>query len=502
MTGRRFTQPEPAASTVGDPTGHPGVLADLELELLGRGRVTSGGRGRRRPAARARPARSAGCRRGRTTNLEKPTSRKRSSMVAEAVDAHRHHRRRIHAPCGSRAMAWTARGVSGMVRVADGHPEVLGADRATRPPSAASSMTSLAPRPPRRACTTDGSQPSANRPHRRRAAGTMPAGPELQGLLDGQRRHGDVVEVGGVAVVGDRLAAHSRRRSGSISSISRPRSAAGRRRRRPTPGAGAMPGTKVVSSRPPDSTSRVASSLASRTGFRPGSSMVVPSLSRGLWAAAKASADQGVEGRGGEDLRQPDRVEAAARRGRRSAGRRPGGRRRASAPIPTPMRTFTGAPNPGPSAPVHGGELLHRRAAQPGGRWHRPPRARTPATTVCSGTPQQLLAPPARPGPPWWSSRRPGPRPGRPAGCSRRTGRWTPRRPWCSDRVPVDGGQAGEVGQQHQQHRHLVEVLGEAPGAVGGRPGDGAGTRRGRGARPPGRLPPPRGSARPPTRAR
>ena len=27
--------------------------------------------------------------------------------------------------------------------------------------------------------------------------------------------------------------------------------------------------------------------------------------------------------------------------------------------------------------------------------------------------------------------------------------------------VPVDGGQPGEVGQEHQHHRYLVEVLGE-----------------------------------------
>ena len=54
----------------------------------------------------------------------------------------------------------------------------------------------------------------------------------------------------------------------------------------PDSGAWASPGTKVTSSRPPDRRSRVASCLARRTTLLPGSSIVVPSFNRGLWAAA------------------------------------------------------------------------------------------------------------------------------------------------------------------------------------------------------------------------
>src|SRR5215475_4529335 len=53
------------------------------------------------------------------------------------------------------------------------------------------------------------------------------------------------------------------------------------------------PGTKVTSSRPFDSTSRLASCLASRITLRPGSSIVVPIFSRGLLAAAHARSTTG-----------------------------------------------------------------------------------------------------------------------------------------------------------------------------------------------------------------
>src|SRR3989475_8018075 len=52
-------------------------------------------------------------------------------------------------------------------------------------------------------------------------------------------------------------------------------------------GAYVSPGTSVTSSRPLHSTSRLASCLASRSTWRPGNSIVVPSFKRGLLAAAQ-----------------------------------------------------------------------------------------------------------------------------------------------------------------------------------------------------------------------
>ena len=67
-------------------------------------------------------------------------------------------------------------------------------------------------------------------------------------------------------------------------------------------------GTKVVSSRPGQDVEG-ASSLANRTGLRPGRSIVVPSLRWRLWAAAKDRPASGSKV-GAEDFGQPDRVES------------------------------------------------------------------------------------------------------------------------------------------------------------------------------------------------
>ncbi len=118
------------------------------------------------------------------------------------------------------------------------------------------------------------------------------AEPDVEGVLDRSRRDRDVGERAGRPLVGDLLAAHSRRSTGSASSISAPRSAVGIPMALRSPPR-ARPGTKVRRKRPPESTSSVATALASHTRLRPGRSMVVPILSPGQAPDTQASPTSG-----------------------------------------------------------------------------------------------------------------------------------------------------------------------------------------------------------------
>ena len=77
-------------------------------------------------------------------------------------------------------------------------------------------------------------------------------------------------------------------------------SSAGRRR----------PRTKVSRSRPAETWSKVAICLARRTGLRPGSTMVVPIFRLGHGAGRVGHGGQGVVGGDGQDVGQPQGVEA------------------------------------------------------------------------------------------------------------------------------------------------------------------------------------------------
>ena len=146
----------------------------------------------------------------------------------------------------------------------------------------------------RRRVQNDGSHPSPRRPTRRSSRRGDAAEPHVERLLHRLGPHGHALEVEAGAVVVDGVLGpeppHQRRaprRTAWPAPRARrrtPAARAGRRRRARTPG----------SSRPPDSRSRVASSLASSTGLRPGStSTLVPNFSFVVRPAATASATSG-----------------------------------------------------------------------------------------------------------------------------------------------------------------------------------------------------------------
>ena len=137
-----------------------------------------------------------------------------------------------------------------------------------------------------------GIQPSARRPQRSSAAGTLPPSHTSKGSCAGR---GDTAtsakEPAGPSWL-TTSPAQSRRSTGSASSICSPRAALGipmALRSPPT----ASPGTNVSRKWPPDSTSSVATALASQTRLRPGSNMVVPILSPGQAPATQASPTSG-----------------------------------------------------------------------------------------------------------------------------------------------------------------------------------------------------------------
>ena len=161
-----------------------------------------------------------------------------------------------------------------------------------RPALAAASSMTTRPWAASSGVHSDGSQPSESRPQRSSAAGTVPPSHTSSGCCTGT---GESLTSRKLPTAPSWLTvspAHRRRSSGSASSMNAPRCLGG------TPiasrsGSYVSPGTSVTSSRPRLSTSRLASCFASRTTLRPGNSMVVPSLSRGLLAAAHESPTTG-----------------------------------------------------------------------------------------------------------------------------------------------------------------------------------------------------------------
>src|SRR6266705_2110359 len=156
-----------------------------------------------------------------------------------------------------------------------------------RPARAAASSITTRPAAASSGVHCEGSHPSDNRPQRSRAAGAVPPNHTSSGCCTGR---GESLTSRKLPAVPSWLTvspAHKRRKSGSASSMNAPR------RLGSTPmasrsGAYVSPGTSVTSSRPSHSTSRLASCLASRSTLRPGNSMVVPSFTLGLLAAAQA----------------------------------------------------------------------------------------------------------------------------------------------------------------------------------------------------------------------
>src|SRR5882762_687644 len=156
-----------------------------------------------------------------------------------------------------------------------------------RPARAAASSMTMRPAAASWGVHSEGSHPSDSRPQRSRAAGMVPPSHTSSGCCTGS---GESLTSRKLPTPPSWLTvspAHSRRSSGSASSMAAPR------RLGSTPmtsrsGGYVSPGTSVTSSRPRHSTSRLASCLARRGTLRPGNSIVVPSFTRGLLAAAQA----------------------------------------------------------------------------------------------------------------------------------------------------------------------------------------------------------------------
>ena len=151
-----------------------------------------------------------------------------------------------------------------------------------------------AARPTSSGVTKDGSQPSASRPTRRSSDGAMPPSHTSSGLLSRLGQHAQAVVVEAGAVVRERSRRSSAARITCSDSSNRrparcarrrtPAARAGRRRRARTPAAVGRC----------ESRSRVASSLASTTGLRPGSTItLMPNFSFVVRPAANAIATSG-----------------------------------------------------------------------------------------------------------------------------------------------------------------------------------------------------------------
>ena len=169
-------------------------------------------------------------------------------------------------------------------RVADADAEVLGVDAPSRlggdalddgRPAAASSGVHSA-----------GSHPSPSSPGPSQRTGDAASQPDVERLLFGLGLDGDPVQLPRLALVVDVVLGPQPAQEGE-ELVELPAALAG-----PDPHGVELdeqrrsPRTKVTRSRPPDSWSRVASCLASRTGLRPGSTMVVPIFRRRAWPAA------------------------------------------------------------------------------------------------------------------------------------------------------------------------------------------------------------------------
>ena len=184
----------------------------------------------------------------------------------------------------------------------------------------------------------DGSQPSASRPTRRSSDGAIPPSQTSSrpaAAAPGAPRSGSA-----------RRRARRRRRTStpritaSASSNQRARSP------RSTPNAwcstgSATPSPNAGSRRPPDITASVASSLASTTGLRPGStSTLMPNFEPRRAAGGVGHRDDRVGRLAADPLGEPQAVEPEPLDARRRRRRTPGPCSRVRVPSPTPMRTF------------------------------------------------------------------------------------------------------------------------------------------------------------------
>ena len=210
-----------------------------------------------------------------------------------------------------------------------------------RPAAAAASSITTLPAAASSGVHRAGNHPSDRRPHRTSAPGAMPPSHISRGCCTGT---GDTVTSAKLAASPSWVTvspAHRRRSRGMTSSMT------AERRLEATPmacfsGPTVSPGTNVTSRRPPDSTSRVASSLASRTGLRPGSSMVVPSLIFWLRPAAHDSPTSGSIT--GAVSTSDSHSESNPSPSRSSTRRTICGSVSCEPLMPTPMRTFMDAP--------------------------------------------------------------------------------------------------------------------------------------------------------------
>ena len=275
---------------------------------------------------------------GRTMNFENPTSRNRSIIVRKPGQPDRDDllQRPAPGPAGQRRRG--QRGdVGPLGGVGQADPEVLGADG---PPVLGRHLVDHRLAGGGVAGRAEGGDPPVGQPAAAlQRGGHVAAQPDVEGVLDRPGRDGDVGEGPGRPVVADRLAGPQAAQHGQRVVHLRAR---GRRvgmpmalRSPPTP----EPGTKVRRKRPPESTSSVATALASQTRLRPGSSMVVPILSPGRRPKTQASPTSGsgpgrVRTSGSHSESNPvsaiPRANAAMSSGPRL-----------SPPALMPMRTFT-----------------------------------------------------------------------------------------------------------------------------------------------------------------
>src|SRR5882672_1686456 len=231
-----------------------------------------------------------------------------------------------------------------------------------RPARAAASSITTRPAAASSGVHSDGSHPSDNRPQRSRAAGTVPPSHTSSGCWTGR----------GESLTSRKLPtgpswltvspAHRRRKSGSASSMNAPR------RLGSTPmasrsGAYVSPGTSVTSSRPLHSTSRLASCLASRSTWRPGNSIVVPSFSRGLLAATQERPTTGSS-TGAVNTSESHRESNPRSSRPLTSSASPSGVEEAP-PDPTPMRIFISPLGCAQSCPLPRPPLGTARADQP-----------------------------------------------------------------------------------------------------------------------------------------
>ena len=162
----------------------------------------------------------------------------------------------------------------------------------TRPCSAATLSITALPSAASAGVQKAGSHPSASRPQRSSAAGTLPPSQTSKGSWAGcGETETSTKDPAGPSWL-TTSPAHRRRSTGSASSICSARAALEMPMALRSPPT-ARPGTKVTRKCPPDSTSSVATALASQTRLRPGSNMVVPTLSPGQAPATQASPTRG-----------------------------------------------------------------------------------------------------------------------------------------------------------------------------------------------------------------